>query len=62
MISRHSTSFLKQNLYLSRYCRFWKYTDYEIMYFRVAVFAAILALVGAGEATAIAPRDWGLQL
>lgn len=26
-------------------------------FLRVAMFAAILALVGAGEATAIAPRD-----
>lgn len=28
-------------------------------YFRVAVLAAILALVGAGEAAAIAPRGGG---
>jgi hypothetical protein len=29
------------------------------MYFRVALFAAILALVGAGEAAAVAPRGGG---
>jgi hypothetical protein len=33
-----------------------EYTDYEIMHFHVVWVAAILALVGSGQAAAIGPR------
>ena len=62
-ISVARTLHSKQNLPLQQkhksfyqYVASGKYTDYEIMHFHAVWFAAILALVGAGEAAAIAGR------